>query len=203
MTLIKICGVQDVEFAVAAAEAGANYLGLIFVKTSRRMVDPMQAKIIMNAVKQYPITCVGVFMNQFSDEIEEICEITRIRHVQLYGERLLLSPELNKLFVVSVNDQGILLDDIKLINKECRPNRDAIVLDYENPGLGRTYPIETLTEQTKEIPFILAGGITIENVQQRLTQSGAIGVDAASAVHSIDRCREFISTVRNYQHANK
>jgi len=202
MTFIKICGARDVDFAIAAAEAGADYLGLNFVKTSRRMVDHSQAKNIVNAVNQYPITCVGVFMNQSSSEIEEICELTGIRHVQLYGERPSLSSEFNKLLVISVNDQGILLDDIECVKTQCRPNRDAIILDDENPGFGHTYPIETLAEQTKGIPFILAGGITTANVQQRLAQTGAVGVDVASAVDSIERCREFISTVRKYQHAN-
>lgn len=82
MTRVKICGLATPGDAVAAYEAGADYLGLIFAASPRR-VDRSTAQAIRAAVPDAAL--VGVFLDQPLAEIEEITAMCRLEMVQLHG----------------------------------------------------------------------------------------------------------------------
>src|SRR5215210_3922910 len=85
MTLVKICGVTNLEDALAAAEAGADMLGFNFYRRSPRYVSPGDARRI---VEQLPesVTGVGVFVNEAGPEVERIARETGLGAVQLHGD---------------------------------------------------------------------------------------------------------------------
>ncbi len=71
-TLIKICGIQDAKIALATAQAGAHFIGLIFHPHSRRCVSGSAALEIVNAIRHEQTTPVAVFVNHSSKEMREL-----------------------------------------------------------------------------------------------------------------------------------
>ena len=87
MTWVKICGISDIASAMAASQAGTDYLGMVFAP-SRRQVSPEKALKIVTAVQQlqpHP-QIVGVFVNQPVDEVNQIADYCKLDWVQLSGD---------------------------------------------------------------------------------------------------------------------
>ncbi|HLY75549.1 MAG TPA: phosphoribosylanthranilate isomerase, partial [Planctomycetota bacterium] len=84
MLKIKICGITRPEDAVAATEEGADYVGLIFAKSARR-IDVKTAQDILWTLPK-GVEAVGVFMNQTLDEVRRILDATGLRTAQLHGD---------------------------------------------------------------------------------------------------------------------
>jgi phosphoribosylanthranilate isomerase len=87
---IKICGICSVEDAQLAVRYGAKYIGLIFVKSSPRYVEPVIAKSIAESLGNNA-QIVGVFQNSSLEEIENIASVVGLDYLQLHGQE---SPDL-------------------------------------------------------------------------------------------------------------
>ena len=87
MTRVKICGISDIESAIAASQAGTDYLGIVFAP-SRRQVSPENALKIVEAIKQqkYPPQIVGVFVNKPAPEVNQLADYCKVDWVQLSGD---------------------------------------------------------------------------------------------------------------------
>ena len=87
MTRIKICGIQEEAHALAAAEAGADFIGLVFAP-SKRQVTPTQAEKIAAAVKKSgkAAEVVGVFVNMPASMVNELADLCHLDWVQLHGD---------------------------------------------------------------------------------------------------------------------
>lgn len=94
MPRIKVCGVTDAAFAVAAARHGVDYLGLIFAEGSPRQVTPEKAHEIVahvradvgtSAVKSPP-RFVGVFVRHTPEEIVDVATRVGLDVIQLHGD---------------------------------------------------------------------------------------------------------------------
>jgi phosphoribosylanthranilate isomerase len=94
---IKICGLTNVDDALAAAEEGADYAGLIFAR-SPRQVDLRTAREI---VKRLPrsVEPVGVFLDQSEDEVRHLMDATGVGVAQLHGRE---TPDLARALGVPV-----------------------------------------------------------------------------------------------------
>ena len=107
-TKIKICGITNIEDAQAAADFGADALGFIFYKESKRYVDPLVAKSIISALPPF-LTKVGVFVNHSADEIMEIKGQTGINVAQLHGDEtpeFVSSIPFNAIKAIRVKDKS-------------------------------------------------------------------------------------------------
>lgn len=87
---LKVCGVRDASFAVAAARLGAGYEGFIFAAASPRRVSPELARRIRRAVLEDPSVAakprfVGVFAGEGADEIEKTADAVPLDVIQLHG----------------------------------------------------------------------------------------------------------------------
>ena len=180
---IKICGIKSVGEAKSVLECEfsgikVDFLGLIFAE-SKRKVSPVVAKEISNLAHEFGRKSVGVFTDTSDDEILEICKFANLSVAQIYKE---ISPNLKQKLVnlgveawqvVRVKDE---IGDLKNLNY------DKILFDYKGEkmgGNGESFDFSLLRDL--QIPFIIAGGIGVENVSKTLNL-GAFCLDINSKV---------------------
>jgi phosphoribosylanthranilate isomerase len=206
--MIKICGIRDPQTAIQAAQAGADFIGIIFHPQSPRYVEIEQALLIANATKSAGSLPVAVFVNHTDAEMLRICEATDIKTVQLHGETArahhhLLPDEYRRIYVQNVLDNGKLLVDAGLRYLDSK--RDLILIDHVDPGHGK--PINrSAFSYDLPFPWLLAGGLTPSNVAATINDLHPDGVDVSSGVESfrgnkdIFLIQTFIRSARGHLH---
>ena len=209
---VKLCGVRDLATARMLAALRPSAIGLNFYKPSSRFVDIEAARAIQAALPE-EILSVGVFVNESTAGIVEICSRTGIQAIQLHGDeppeqlaqlRIAL-PETSILRAWRVDETG--LDSLAAYLEECETPPDAILIDAkvagEYGGTGRTAPWEILRDYPASWPpMILAGGLHAENVAQAIATVRPFGVDTAGGIESslgvkdADRAAAFVTAAR-------
>ena len=209
-TWIKFCGTTSLSDAKASVEAGADALGFIFAPSKRQITAEKAQEIIRGLPAG--VDRVGVFVNEREDRIREIAEAVGLSSVQLHGSE---SPDFvarlksethagRRLGVVKtvVIEGDFHLQLERLVTAALPP--DSILLD-SGAGSGRTFdwrgvrPFLTGTEMR----FIVAGGLTPENVSLALQMFRPFGVDVVSGVESApgkkdpEKLHAFVAAVRN------
>jgi len=205
MTLVKICGITNLEDAVEAIDAGADALGFNFYKPSPRYVTPQSAREI---IEQLPdaILKVGVFVNEESpDKVRQIATESGITALQLHGDE---SPdychELTDQYVIKALAVGHNFDT-QLVE---RYQVNAIMLDTKHNtlrgGTGRAFDWSIAQEISKTVPTLyLAGGLSPENVAGAIETVRPYAVDACSSLEDTpgkkngERMRAFVAAVRS------
>ncbi|AFY37338.1 phosphoribosylanthranilate isomerase [[Leptolyngbya] sp. PCC 7376] len=185
---LKICGLTRVDQAVAIAEMGATDIGFICVKKSPRYITPENIKPIAQTLPEN-VGKVGVFANQSPEEIADIAKASHLSTVQLHSDespefcqqvRKLL-PNLEIIKALRVRDRQTLI-----AAKDYETVVDALLLDAYHPeqlgGTGHTINWEDLQTFRPSIPWLLAGGLKPDNIQQALTQLQPDGIDLSSGV---------------------
>jgi len=206
MIKIKICGITNIEDALAAVEAGADALGFVFYNKSPRNISPDQAALLIRRLPPF-VQAVGLFVNEELAAVNGIADRCGLDIVQLHGDE---SPaycsgvrrRLIKAF--RVKDETCL----DLINGY---DVAACLLDAWSPtaygGTGKTFNWEiaaAAAAASKRI--ILAGGLTPENVAAAVRAVRPYAVDVSSGVESAPgiKDREKIrSLVRNARSADE
>ena len=205
MTLIKICGITNLEDAVAAIAMGADALGFNFYKPSPRYITPQSAREI---IQQLPdeILKVGVFVNEASPEaVRNIANESGITALQLHGDE---SPEycndLADKYIIKCLAVSTDFDN----QMPQRYQVDAIMLDTKHNtlrgGTGRPFDWSIAQKVSKKVPKLyLAGGLSPENVADAIETVRPFAVDACSSVETIpgkkdhERMRAFVTAVRS------
>jgi len=209
MFRIKICGITNVDDAVAAVDAGADAIGLNFYEQSPRFVNSQQAAQIATSTLMVMCggshtSCMGVFVNSPLERIRTICSLGFLNGVQLHGDE---SPEIcNSVSkfrpfpqaawaVVRVRPFAnggtkALAEDLEACQRAGR-RPDALLVDAMAPGryggTGETVPWNSLTDHRRwlgDTPLILAGGLTPDNVAEAIRIVRPAAVDVASGVES-------------------
>lgn len=192
---VKICGITKPDQGHAIAEAGASMLGFICVPVSPRYVTPAQIAQVVATLPLSPDTgrpgceCVGVFVNASLEVIQETVAIAQLTGVQLHGDE---SPE----FCRQLKQ---LLPDLELIKALRIPSAEALnqanlydqavdtlLLDAYHPtlsgGTGKTIDWGSLQHFQPTRPWLLAGGLTPDNVLEALQLTHPTGIDLSSGV---------------------
>lgn len=204
---VKICGITSVADGVAAAEAGADMIGLMFYERSPRNISVATAAEISRALSPF-IVKVGVFVNPTGDAVLRAIGECGVTLLQFHGEE---TPEFCAQFGVMsmkafrVRDAGSLL---------ALPNyqTDAYLLDAYSPdahgGTGAKFNWDLAIEAKKlGRPIFLAGGLTPENIGAAVQKVQPFGVDVSSGVESAPgkkdhtKIQSFIKAVRESQAA--
>jgi phosphoribosylanthranilate isomerase len=179
MTRIKICGITRLEDALAAAELGADMLGFVFAE-SRRGVSPGNAKRISEVLPPH-VTTVGVFMDQTVSEVQDIADYVRLQAVQLHGGESPAACEwLGRSRKVIKRIQARAGDSPESVRERMDAYRScSFLLD---PGAGDGLTFDWRLAQEIRRPFIVAGGLTVENVSEVVRLLRPLGVDVSTGV---------------------
>lgn len=202
MTLVKICGITNIEDAVECVRLGANMLGFIFADSPRR-VDVDTVKHI-NRIIGGDAKTVGVFTDEDDDvlSIMRVCELT---YAQLHGGQ-------SEDFARRIGAQNIIRvcrvqDESSILGLATQKEAGFYLLDTYKKGVpggtGETFDWD-LAVRAKGLgkPIFLSGGLTPENVADAVTTVRPYAVDVSSGVEAspgrkdLAKVKEFIDNVR-------
>ena len=205
MTLVKICGITNLEDALAAVAAGADALGFNFYKPSPRYITPQHAREIVEQLPESVLT-VGVFVNEEPDAVRAIAGEAGLRALQLHGDEspaycqeLAINYYVIKTFAVSETL------DVQTVNAY---KVEAIMLDTKHNhlrgGTGQVFDWSVARQAAATIPkLFLAGGLSPENVENAIKTVRPYAVDTCSALEdrpgkkNEERMRVFVNAVRS------
>ncbi|MDO5640375.1 MAG: phosphoribosylanthranilate isomerase [Neisseria sp.] len=180
----KICGITCPEDGRAAAESGADAVGLVFYAKSKRAVTVAQAQAVVAALPPF-VSVVALFVNETAANIREILRQVPIDVLQFHGDedddfcRQFDRPYLKAVRVQSATD-------IQTASSRF-PSARALLFDAYHPdeygGTGLQFDWNLLREYTGK-PWILAGGLNPGNVAEAVKISGAMAVDVSGGVES-------------------
>lgn len=218
---VKICGVRSLDAALAAARAGADFLGFVFFRKSPRFVAPEAAEALTVELKQASFKegfalpkLAGLFVDAGEKELSEAAPF--LSHFQFHGHE---SPErcremgaefaVEVIKAIPVSAAG----DLAAAD-EYAEAADLLLFDAKPPpgalrpgGLGIAYDWSALAAYRGETPYLVAGGLTAENVAAAIgAQKNAaafFGVDVSSGVETGpgekdgDLINAFVSAVKS------
>ena len=211
---IKICGIRDVETALAVAALEPQAIGLNFFDRSPRQVSPeVAAEIVTRLPKS--VEPVGVFVNHSVDQIDEICRRTGLKTIQLHGDEppemlaRLSSYRVIRAFRIGAEGMGEMAEYLRRCEQQ-GASPFACLVDARVEGVyggsGKKAPWDVVRDgyQMDEWPpLILAGGLTPANVAEAIRVVRPWGVDVAGGVESSRACtdlalvREFVERIRS------
>ena len=191
---VKICGITQVDQGVAIAQLGASALGFICVRRSPRYLAPAQIRTLTTHLppltrQGHPLTRVGVFANASLDTIAHTVNVGQLTGVQLHGDEppefcqqlraALPHVELLKALRVKTADSLTQIQSYQGIVQ-------GLLLDAYTAkalgGTGTTWDWSLLNTVQPACPWLLAGGLTPDNIQQAWAQLHPPGVDLSSGV---------------------
>ena len=215
MTRVKICGIQEPSDALTALAAGADLLGLVFVPERRRRVDIDRARQVVEAVRDAgpsSPTMVGLFADQAIDEVNRTMRLSGLDMAQLCGRETIdycAQVEAPVIKVMHVTQSPEVDEAVEALAEELAPYADRgyrITLDRKMEGLqggtGKRFNWDIARSlSARGVSFLLAGGLSPDNVAQAVRSVAPWGVDVSSGVETNGRkdpakVRSFIQLVR-------
>lgn len=212
---IKICGITNLEDAIAAVDLGADMLGFNFYPGSPRCIQPEMCAEITAQLAQYsPSTIlVGVFVNAPVEEIEQVLDGCSLQLAQLSGDEpaatlmalagcsfKALRPAGAEALAAALKTYPPRLASPRYLIDACAPGQYG--------GSGVTADWGVAGELARQMPILLAGGLTAENVAAAIAQVHPWGVDVASGVEAApgrkdqDKMAAFIEAARKFEKEN-
>ncbi|MDD4954792.1 MAG: phosphoribosylanthranilate isomerase [Candidatus Omnitrophica bacterium] len=206
MVKVKICGITNLEDALACSKEGADALGFIFSKKSPRYITEKEAAKIISGLDPY-ITKVGVFMDEEKEKVFETANMLSLDALQFHGKEnqsycLGFAPRFR---VIKV----FFPEDSPFASKISRYKINAAMFDvkYEQKAPGKnTLDKDMLKEISKLIKsgnrVVISGGLSVKNISQ-IAKLNPYAVDVSSGLEKfvgkkdMELVREFIKKVKN------
>lgn len=188
---VKICGITNLDDALAALEAGADLLGFNFYSASPRHIFPHECQRLVAALESFrsQVTLVGVFVDTPPDQVLRILNQCKLDLAQLSGDE---PPEALKALggrafkAIRPSSQANMVELVEAYPGRSKP--PAYLIDAYRPGqyggTGQTANWSLAASLSLHFPLLLAGGLTPANVAQAVKQVRPWGVDVASGVES-------------------
>ena len=199
---VKICGITSEADALAAAEAGADAIGLMFYEDSPRHVTLEQAKAISAALPQH-VMRVGVFVNAEEAFVHQALTECMLNILQFHGDE---TPEECSRYPVMTLKAFRVQGEETLAQLEAYPSAGYLLDAYVKDALGGTGATFNwdLAVRAQEFgkPIFLAGGMTPENVAEAVRKVQPFGVDVSSGVE-IEPGRKDAEQMRTFVAAAK
>ncbi len=182
---VKICGINDPVAFDTAIDAGADWIGFNFFPPSPRYLLPAQAAVSLPARSPGGPPRVGLFVDATDDAIAATLDVVQLDILQIYGG--LDVPRLRARFglpiwrpigvataadlPVASDGADMLMIEAKAPPEATRPGGNAVQFDWA-----------LLQGWTAPAPWMLAGGLTVNNVADAIRITGARAVDVSSGV---------------------
>lgn len=176
--LIKLCGVRTAKDALVCVEAGADEIGVVFAKSSKRRVTIASAQMIRDALPA-ATPLVGVFLDATAEELEAVLREVALFAVQLHGALPARRPAVPAYVALHVDGPASLarIADV--------PWAARVLLDSpKGGGSGTAFDWDLVPQARAHGPrqLFLAGGLTPENVAAAIRRAQPDGVDVASGI---------------------
>ena len=204
MAQVKICGITTPE-GMAAAES-ADWVGFVFVPASPRVVSPGIAAALSRDGPPGPGR-VGLFVDPSEADVAAVLDVLPLSALQLYAAPGRVRA-LRRRFGLAVW-RAVGVNNVSELPGRDDERSDRLVLDAPPPsnaavpgGNARPFDWTLLQGWTAPGPWLLAGGLTPDNVHEAVRQSGAAAVDVSSGVEhrrgvkDPARVRAFIQAAR-------
>jgi len=196
MVKVKICGITNLEDALAAVDYGADAIGFVFYPKSPRYIMPEKARAIINQMPPFVAT-VGVFANETEERMLEILEHTGIDILQLHGDEPLDACYIWHRVIRALRVRDFAdLEPLKM----CKVS--AYLLDaYSDEsygGTGQIFNWDIAVEAKKFGRIILSGGLNSENIEKAVRFVRPYAVDVSSGIEEekgkkdLKKMKEFI-----------
>lgn len=197
---IKICGITRLADAQAAADLGADAIGLVFASASRRRLEPAAAAEICRGLPPL-VSRVGLFVDPEAEVVHAAMEQVGLNWLQFHGsEPAVFCRSFGLPYIKSVAMGAGGAPDY-----DAHPDAAALLLDSHaaggSGGTGRAFDWNAVAPPAR--PWILAGGLDADNVARAIATLAPPAVDVSSGVETSpgikdhSRMREFIQAVRN------
>ena len=211
MTRIKICGIRDKTHALAAVQAGADFIGLVFAP-SQRQVSPALAREIASAVKKSSdaTKMVGVFVNASSSQVNELADFCALDCVQLSGDESweycgeVVRPVIKAIRIDRQSPEELYAElsaGSKLLAKQGFIGLLDSRVEGKYGGTGESFNWNLAQKVATRFPVIIAGGLDPQNVATLIKKVAPWGVDVSSGVETrgakdTSKIKTFIEAVR-------
>jgi len=201
-TRIKICGITRVEDGLAAANAGADAIGLVFYPKSPRFVDRGQAAEIARALPPF-VEVVALFVNAAPQTVRETLAAVPVSLLQFHGdEDEAYCCQFDRPYLKAAR----MRPGFDLVQYAASfPSARAILLDAfveGYGGAGHTFDWALIPAGLSR-PVVLSGGLTVDNVSEAVRRVRPAAVDVSSGVEISKGVKDhakiaaFIAGVRN------
>ena len=206
----KICGLRTKQDVASIVSFGARYAGFVFYDPSPRAIVLDAAKTLVSQLPEY-IVPVGVFVDPNDDDLERVKKSLPSLVIQLHGAEephrvAQIKSKFNCQVIKAVRVQSsrdldeasgyekaadMLLFDAKVADLNSLPGGNAVAFDWN-----------LLAGATWSLPWVLSGGLTVENVANAVDVTGAKVVDVSSGVEdapgfkSSHKIEEFLSVTK-------
>lgn len=203
---VKICGITQPSQGEAIANLGATDLGFICVPASKRYVTPTQIQAVVQTLPP-SINRIGVFANTTGSQICQVFTETGLTGVQLHGDE---SPEVCQQLRSRLPGEVEIIKAIRVKTSADldRANAyvrivDTLLLDAYHPdqlgGTGQTLDWGALKQFSPDCPWLLAGGLTPDNILDALKQINPTGIDLSSGVERSPGDKDLVKVARLFE----
>ncbi len=179
---VKICGITNLDDAVYCVKAGADALGFVFYKKSKRYINPEDARLIIDRLP-HKVIKVGVFVDERQGTIKKIARLCKLDFIQLHGNeapafcRRLSTYKIIKAFRIK--------KDIKNIPLEKYPVAAYLFDTFDRHllgGTGKVFEWGLLARAKRHNQFILSGGLNTANIRKAIKIVRPDWVDVSSSL---------------------
>jgi len=181
---VKICGITNIDDALAAVDFGADALGFVFFQGSPRRISNNEASRIIKRLPSF-VTTIGVFFNEKPKQVEKTLVLTGIDVVQFHGDEPPEMCDIPRRVIKAIRVKSLESLD-PLIHYKGKVS--AFLLDTFTPdvfgGTGQIFNWDIAAYAKQFGRIILAGGLTPGNVAAAIDHVRPYGVDVSSGVES-------------------
>lgn len=202
-TKVKICGLSTPETITAAIEHGSDFIGFVFYPPSPRHVEIDVAKYLAKSIPNH-VEIVGLFVNPNNQTLQEVLNDIPLSMMQLHGsESIKRVKEIKEIFNLPVM-KALSIENAEDLNKaeEYEPIVDWLLFDAKGEDLpggnGKAFDWSILADYQGQKPWMLAGGLTPENIGEALKTLSpdaldvSSGVESSSGVKDVDKIQAFL-----------